>query len=138
MNEPTPEHVALAFWRFAVGEVITEPDALRYLGQRHHEDIEAGWYQVRLAPRAPWSPVEIRIVGSIDDHGILTDDEQHVMEIAERPVSAAEMRRRWPYCQPITRSRYADLLANHRRQDRVGDLFRASHARIDLSQEPVT
>lgn len=138
MRRPTPEHVALAHWRRSVGEPVVEPDALAHLAERHDEDPEPGFYRMRMRPGAPWAPARLWLRQDLDEHGDLAADEIVLGEIDGRRAPARLIARRWSFMRPISRSAFLALSAERERADRIGDVFRATHARVDLSKEFIT
>ena len=100
VRRPTPEHVALAWWRAAVGG-----DPVPY----HLNDIEAGWFKTRLAYRGVWWPARIWIVAPTDpETGELVAEERFACEVAGDPADAHEQ---WPYLskRPVSLIEYQQL-----------------------------
>ena len=136
MRRPTPEAVDLAYWLQATGQPVTDPEALAYLAQRHDEDPESGFYRTRLRVGAPWVPARIWRVAETDEAGDLTEPETLHMEIDGRPVRALD--RWWLRLHAITEAQWIELEAERARPDAVGDVFRASLAKVNLSQNWIT
>jgi hypothetical protein len=139
IRQPTPEAVLYAFHTRAMGGAVTDPAALRHLAQRHDEDVEPGWYRTVLRKGGPTVPVLIWMRQQTDpETGELTEPEALCAEIGGAPASLSRIERIWLWMQPITEAAWIVMTADRARNDRMGDALRATHARIDLSEEFIT
>ena len=99
MRQPTPEHVALAWWKAACDG---DPVAI------HEDEPQAGFFKTRLAYRGVFWPARIWIVSPIDDDGELVAAEWFACEVAGEPRDAEEQ---WVWLakRPVPISEYRQL-----------------------------
>lgn len=137
MRRPSTRMELWAYWTQATGGAVSHPLALRRLAARHDEDPEVGYYRTRMVRGGPWVPVEVRCLQPIGPDGLLIADEEMRARIDGEEFGAGWLERRWLFLRPISRSAFAELTAMRGRSDGVGDLMRATNARVNLSLEPV-
>lgn len=139
IRRPTPEVVLMAYHTAKTGGVVMDRAALAHLARRHDEDVEPGFYRMRMVRGGPFVPVRVWMRQEIDpDTGDLTADETLEAEIGGKPASIAFVASRWLWLEAITEHSFIALSAESARADGVGDAMRATHARMDLSQEFIT
>ncbi len=138
MRRPTPDAIAFAYWRRAIGGVVSDIGAIRHLNQRHDDDVEPGLYKTKMVRGGPFVPVSVIIERETDpDTGDLLSDEQIVGVISGQRTSFRQLEDRWHFFRPITEAAYHDLCAAGEEGARNADIFRATHKQLDLSLEPV-
>ena len=97
---PTSRLAALAWWREAM-RGRGEPD-------RHEDDPQCGWYQMRMVAKGHWVPVAIMMVQAVDEEtGELTEPERIECLVAGQPADPVQI---WTRLQPISREAYEALV----------------------------
>lgn len=123
LRQPTP-NATLYAWHSAAMRGEAPPT--------HEGEPQCGWFKTRIVKRGPWVAVRIWCDRDIDlESGELTGPEVLRCEVdgdRRRPESI------WTFLVPISRDEYADLSD---RKNRVA-VMAATHAKIDLSKEPMT
>ncbi|OJH45162.1 hypothetical protein [Paracoccus sp. SM22M-07] len=119
IRQPTPEAVALDFWRRTVaGERVA----------RFEDEPQPGFYKRRMVRGGPFVPVEIWIEQDIDpETGELTAPEELRAICNAQPCNPVTV---WPYCRAISAADY-DALTGTR--ETIPDMA-ATHVALDLGR----
>lgn len=138
MRIPTSDEVRLAYWRDQLGHPISDRKALAHLDRRHWEEPEPGFYKLKIRRDGPFVPARVWLHQEIDpETGELTEDEHIRAEIDGRDAGFGYLEQRWTYFKAIAENEYLALMAARERGDAVGDMMRASQAKVDLAMKAI-